>query len=273
MQRAPQDWGDLSGWERYWQETLANDFFRDYDSIGFAGGKLLHYIRGWRKGLRLLCAGNGISLEPYALAHLGFQVVVVDISSTACEFVRQAQPTPELLAQFFAEEEETRTYPRKINMEQSLARVARVHIPGGSVLVLQEDIFQHQPEKPYHAISSIRALQGFRPEQQLCLARLFFDWLLPGGRCIVETMNMVAHRHSIEARFLEAGFFREAPGYVEWWNELRQAKEAARSLPDGEQKIAEAQARWEARWAAAREETKRRLANGEKLAIFSHASG
>src|SRR5262245_20086352 len=106
MQKPPRDWEDVNGWERSWQEALADDFYKDFDSIGFPGGKILDRVAGWRgQDRRLLCAGNGISLEPYALAHKGFHVVVVDVSSTACEFVRQTTPTPELLAQFFCAEE------------------------------------------------------------------------------------------------------------------------------------------------------------------------
>lgn len=50
---------------------------------------------------RVLCAGNGISLEPHALAGVGFQVKAVDLSAEATKFVSNLRPPSKVLKQYF----------------------------------------------------------------------------------------------------------------------------------------------------------------------------
>jgi hypothetical protein len=50
---------------------------------------------------RILCAGNGISQEPRALAAAGFEVVALDLSPRATEIAQSAELPPEYLQRFF----------------------------------------------------------------------------------------------------------------------------------------------------------------------------
>lgn len=49
---------------------------------------------------RVLCAGNGISMEPRALAAAGFEVVALDLSAYALEVANRFPPSNELLSRF-----------------------------------------------------------------------------------------------------------------------------------------------------------------------------
>jgi SAM-dependent methyltransferase len=55
-------------------------FFHDQDLVKVMKSERMSTI---------LCAGNGISQEPRALAHAGFQVVALDLSPRAIEIARE----------------------------------------------------------------------------------------------------------------------------------------------------------------------------------------
>lgn len=75
-------------WDQFWRIRIANgmagavhDFCND--------GALIDAMRA--NGLRtVLCIGNGISLEPRALAWAGFEVTVLDLSPFATEVAQRA---------------------------------------------------------------------------------------------------------------------------------------------------------------------------------------
>jgi 2-polyprenyl-3-methyl-5-hydroxy-6-metoxy-1,4-benzoquinol methylase len=48
----------------------------------------------------ILCAGNGISMEPRALATAGFDVVALDISPRALDIARSFPPSSQPLSRF-----------------------------------------------------------------------------------------------------------------------------------------------------------------------------
>jgi len=53
-------------------------------------------------GLRsVLCAGSGLSQEPRALAHAGFDVTVLDLSRTAMDFARALESGPRDTSHFY----------------------------------------------------------------------------------------------------------------------------------------------------------------------------
>lgn len=214
MPLPPYNWEDRQAWERYWRRTL------DYGSVWFhALGRGESYAikalpllrsRGFR---RLLFAGTGISLEPKAFAHAGFQVTALDVSPTACEFVRKAPWDEEKMSTFFQVGEphlENGAYVHRIDRELTRQRKEQEQRPGGTWEVVCADFFNHQPAELYDALFNINSFQGFPPEVQHELAARFFSWLSPGGLCQIQTQNVAARqRGRLEFPFLEAGFLPE----------------------------------------------------------------
>lgn len=84
----PNDPSDRSAWDRYWSEqvrhglgpALFDMFCDDRDLIRVMDSEGMKTV---------LCAGNGISQEPRALAEAGFSVVALDFSLQAVEIARQ----------------------------------------------------------------------------------------------------------------------------------------------------------------------------------------
>jgi hypothetical protein len=92
----PSDPSQRGAWDEYWSEqvrhglgpALFDMFCDDRDLIGVMESE----------GMRtVLCAGNGISQEPRALAEAGFSVVALDVSPVAVEIAREC----EFPAQYF----------------------------------------------------------------------------------------------------------------------------------------------------------------------------
>jgi hypothetical protein len=137
---APTNWMDLADWDRYWSEVLADTFWTgcNLETLGFEYTSLRH-LAGLekREGHRVLLAGNGISPEPYAFAHAGCDVTVVEVSAVACRFLAGLEVTPLLLAPMLPVYDEVvepggMTY-RHLNLEKSCRRVAEEKRPGGRV--------------------------------------------------------------------------------------------------------------------------------------------
>ncbi len=74
-------------WQRYWSDQLAHHLAPPLFDMLFDDHDLAEEMA--RAGLRtVLCAGNGISMEPRALAAAGFTVTAVDLSPLALEVAR-----------------------------------------------------------------------------------------------------------------------------------------------------------------------------------------
>lgn len=207
---APKDWMDLADWDRYWSETLADDFWRKarINDWSYAGRSYLESV-GQREGHRVLLAGNGISAEPYAFAHAGCDVTAVEVSAVACQFLASIEVTPQLLAPMFPVYDDT-VLPngftvKRLNVEKSCDRVTKEKRPGGRLSIVCEDLFRYEPEKPFHVIFSTRAYQGFPPDRCQELARRFYRWLEPGGIAFIEMLN-IRGREPLEDPFRAAGF-------------------------------------------------------------------
>ena len=84
----PADPHDIVAWDKHWTEHVRNGigpqifdmFFDDQDLIKVMKSELMNTV---------LCAGNGISQEPRALAHAGFQVVALDLSPRGIEIAQE----------------------------------------------------------------------------------------------------------------------------------------------------------------------------------------
>ncbi|MCC7424738.1 MAG: class I SAM-dependent methyltransferase [Planctomycetaceae bacterium] len=219
----PNDWMNLEDWDRYWTRVLADDFWRaanmeswDFDRTGLA------YLQATadRPKHRILFAGNGISPEPFGFSHKGCEVTVLDVSSVACRFVESLEVSADLLAPMFPEFHENRSpgglITRRLNRESSRTRVEQEHRSGGSVKIVNADLFHWEPAGPFDAIFSRRAYQGFEWPEQEEIARRFYRWLCPGGIAFIEMLNIRTRlmRDVNEAPFSLFGF-RE----IGWWSE------------------------------------------------------
>lgn len=88
---------DPAAWDQYWLDQLSHGV-AEFVDIFVDDGQLVDAMRA--NGLRtVLCVGNGISLEPYALAWAGFDVTALDISPLAATVLRDVEPPEDFLAQ------------------------------------------------------------------------------------------------------------------------------------------------------------------------------
>jgi hypothetical protein len=233
--RQPRCWNDDGAWDMFWRAVLQDEEERDDRAFGTAPNSTLDWAPLLRASgkQRVLFAGNGIHLEPHALAHCGFEMTALDISPAACRYVAEAQLDEEQLFRLFPSRE----------------RMGKAHRPGGSVKTVAESLFRYAPERKYDFIYSRRAFAQFTEAEQRGLARRFFHWLAPGGICLVETWNL----HSGE-RFRQMDqMFREA-GFLLPRHELPPSPDA---VDEGQELTAEA----------------RCLLEGGKMAILWHGSG
>lgn len=168
-----------------------------------------------RPSRRLLLIGTGISLLPHALAHLGCEVTALDVSPTASRFVATATVSLDDLVPFFPEytegpPDEKGVRHQELDKERSRERIACEHRPGGQVTAIAPDLFTHTPEQPYDLVYVQRVFQSLTAPQQVTMARRFFDWLRPGGICVVPTWSVVWDGTdavlALEQPFRDAGF-------------------------------------------------------------------
>jgi len=100
-------------WDAWWRRRLARDttdcgplspswfhlHWGNLFNLSQRDDLLVHVMAEY--GLRsVLCAGNGVSQEPRALARAGFDVTAMDISAVAMAFAENYEPKPKLLGQF-----------------------------------------------------------------------------------------------------------------------------------------------------------------------------
>jgi SAM-dependent methyltransferase len=140
----PEDMHDAGAWDRFWNEQIAHglppqifDMFSD-DRV------LIAYMK--KRGFgSVLCAGNGISQEPRALAAAGFAVTALDISPVAARLVQAIEPTPDYLGRFVD---------------------ATSHRSGGSVDYVTADLLDAAAcPGPFDVIIERRTVQLFRGQE------------------------------------------------------------------------------------------------------------
>lgn len=204
-------------WDAHWSQKLAIPVWRQMVQAGLGSSLLIDRLQLLRKRNvhRLLLTGNGCSLLPHALVHVGFHTTVVDISAVANDVVRTAQPTPELLSFFLREYRKSEEGNGLVqDKEASLQRVAREAKPGGCLEVVTADIREWQPEMPFDALYDDRLMQLLPWSDWPLMAQRYREWLTPHGLCILHTINLggniyqdvSAVRTPFEAAFTDAGF-------------------------------------------------------------------
>lgn len=164
----PRNVHDHALWDRYWQDQVTHGLTPPlFDMLCSFTPLVPALIK--RGAKRLLCAGNGISQEPRALAAAGFEVTAMDLSPAAAHFAETWQFSSTELDSFCTKEQ---------------------RMSGGSLRFVVGDILDRSLcPGPFDAIIEHRTLQLF-PEEERGLAvdalasRLKIDGLL------------VSHRHN-----------------------------------------------------------------------------
>jgi len=96
----PKDLLDPNAWDQYWTDQLSHGLGPPLFDM-FCNERPLIAAMSRHEMKRILCAGNGISMEPRALSAAGFDVVALDISARALEMARTFPPSDSHLMTFF----------------------------------------------------------------------------------------------------------------------------------------------------------------------------
>ena len=141
----PSDLGNPEAWDRYWRDQASHRLTPPLFDMFCFDTELVELMAS--RGLTsVLCAGNGISQEPRALAAAGFHVVALDLSPLAVQLAQAWDPQPGELERIVE---------------------APLHRPGGTVEYVTGDILDPTVcPGPFDVIVERRTLQLFPPEQR-----------------------------------------------------------------------------------------------------------
>lgn len=238
---------NADAWNRFWSELLAaprvdrNLPFNPatggesiphhglrMDVLDFAYHRQVHLYRDL--GLhRVLLAGNGISALPLLIAHLGFEVTAVDISSVATAYASSHPLELPFLVRFCIGT--AMTTPDEMAKAQPM--VAEAYRPGGRAEFQVADLFASALNPATLDLIIAQHVVGhLSVADRAEMAERFFTWLRPGGVLEIEEDHDYWLRHidvrpeqSIEEPFEEAGFIHYQKEAYLW---LRERKEVSR---------------------------------------------
>jgi SAM-dependent methyltransferase len=218
----PWDDGNVRGWDRYWERTVADKAMRFWKTTR-SGATVIETVsrfladRGYQA---VFIPANGISYLPLALAHQGYQVMAQDISPFACHFVGSHAGNAESLAFLFPVYEQSRqqfggALVGVRSARKSLLRVKEGFRPGGTLTFQPGDLYAYEPGKTFDVIVDALFAQTQSHVKRSKIAAQYYQWLRPGGVVVLATMNVgrnAGEREAFEAAFTEAGFaaFTEA---------------------------------------------------------------
>lgn len=155
-------------WDSYWKSRISD---KDADGKFFyfeITDELVPILR--KLHLRkILCVGNGVSLEAPALAYAGFEVDVLDVSQEAIDFLSNYKLTVDDLKKFYSENQ---------------------HRPGGKINYIIGD-FTDKSICPggYDVIITRRTLQYFTRNDFFGVLNILIEKLNDGGIFINHTHN------------------------------------------------------------------------------------
>ena len=86
----PTDPADVAAWDRYWTNHIEHGIGPAFFDMFCVDHEFVRVMNN-RRLKTILCAGNGISQEPRALAEAGFDVTALDCSSRAIEIARSLE--------------------------------------------------------------------------------------------------------------------------------------------------------------------------------------
>ena len=156
----PDDPHNAEGWDKYWEDQVTHGLGPPLFDMFFDDRRLIQKMV--EEGLStVLCAGNGVSMEPRALAAAGFQVVALDFSARAHKIAETYPPSNQMLSRF---------------LDPAMLR------SGGSVEFTVGNIFDSQVCRgPFDVIIERRTSQVFREKDRTTLMGALASRLSPEG--------------------------------------------------------------------------------------------
>lgn len=203
----PSDPLDVAAWDRYWIDQVSHGLGPPLFDM-FCDDRQLVRVMNAERMKRVLCAGNGISQEPRALAQAGFAVVALDLSPQAVDIARGFEFRTEAFEHFCESE-----------MRQ----------PGGHVDFVVGDFLDHNVcPGPFDVIIERRTAQIFFTHDIGAVLRALAKRLGQGGIFLSHCHDgawkpPAAPRHFTTSWFQEnrwtiwnGGPGRKPPGRVAW---------------------------------------------------------
>jgi Methyltransferase domain len=156
----PRDVHDSVVWDRYWHDQVTHGLTPPLFDMFCRDDSLIQCLI--KRGARtVLCAGNGMSQEPRALAAARFEVTAMDLSPAAMHLAETWQFTPKQLDGFCTAEQRA---------------------PGGSARFVIGDILDRSIcPGPFDAIIERRTLQLFPEEERGTALDALASRLQPNG--------------------------------------------------------------------------------------------
>lgn len=187
----PCDVHDYAVWDRYWQDQVTHGLTPPLFDMFCHDAPLIRCLIG-RGTKTLLCAGNGISQEPRALAAAGFEVIAMDLSPTAVHLAETWQFTSKELDRFCPNEQRA---------------------PGGTARFVTGDILDRSVcPGPFDAIIERRTLQLFPSEERGIALDVLASRLQPDGLLLSHCHDggwkpPAKPVHQVEQFFRDRGWF------------------------------------------------------------------
>lgn len=203
----PEDVHDRAAWDRYWQNQVSHGLTPPLFDMHCQDAPLIECLRK-RRGRTVLCAGNGISQEPRALAAAGFDVTAIDLSAMATNLAQTWELDSEELDQFCTKEQ--------------------LESGGSTNFVVGDFLDGSLCPGPFDAIIERRTLQLFPEQQRGAALDCLISRIQPNGlflsHCHDGRWKPPAEPiHRVEGLFRDRGWriFRWAvspdhPGRVAW---------------------------------------------------------
>jgi hypothetical protein len=202
--RAPADWSDIPGWDRYLTAQVSHGPFGVPTAIGEQGWESVRFrnLVG-RHGSRIWFPGCGIDPGPRFYAYMGCTVLATDFSPVAVGVqMRFAELAPEAM---FAD------WPSFVKSNGRFEREGRFD-------VADHDFTACTPGGVFDLVINCRAFQGLAPAAMASAAGNFSASLRPGGAVVIDTMNVQGRaRDVLEDSLTDAGFFLPFSDSERWY--------------------------------------------------------
>jgi hypothetical protein len=204
--KAPLDWSDIAGWDRYLTAQVSHGPFGVPTAIGEPGWESVRFRNLVEKyGDRIWFPGCGIDRGPRFYAYAGCTVLATDFSPVAVgEQLRFAELTP---AAMFTD------WPAFVKIKGPFEKAGRFD-------VAEHDFTACVPGGVFDLAINCRAFQGLAPEAMAAAAGNFFASLRPGGAVVIDTMNVQGKaRDVIEDSLSNAGFYLPFSASERWYRD------------------------------------------------------
>lgn len=186
-----EQWRIKSAWEDYWEEFARSEkkslhvqdtYLPTTPLLGYGFAKEA-FLDGLKEKRRILFLGNGISREPLNYYFSGFDVTVVDISEKACEmFTKITKNVSKNVRGFLCDSSSNQIKCQNSDIEDKAKLNQFVYRPGGSIEIVNADMFDWQPQIKWHYIHNKLAFIAFTEEERELLLSFYYSWLEKSGQ-------------------------------------------------------------------------------------------